>query len=91
MGTGVKNLSSLAEKLAGANELTESQIERDRRLLVLLGEVIRMSQAWVKALEAGDPFAAEKHEAECMAAMEKFDLNRKKTLERAAAGFEQTR
>jgi len=87
---GVENLNSLGERLAGANELAESQEERDRRLLVLLGEVIRMSQAWVKALEAGDPFAAENHEAECVAAMEKFDANRKKTLVRAES-FEQTR
>jgi len=86
----VENLNSLGERLEGANELTESQEERDRRLLVLLGEVIRMSQAWVKALEAGDPSAAEKHEAECVAAMEKFDVNRKKRLVRAES-FEQTR
>lgn len=53
--------------------------ERDAQLLILLGEVIRLSQAWVRALEAGDPFTAEKWEAECIRAMDRFEANRKKT------------
>jgi hypothetical protein len=64
--------------------------ERDAQLLILLGEVIRLSQAWVRALEAGDPFKAEKWEAECIRAMDRFEANRKKTrLHRQS--IEQTR
>jgi hypothetical protein len=55
----------------------ETKEERDARLLILLGEVIRLSQLWVRALEAGDPFTAEKWEAECIRAMDCFEANRK--------------
>jgi hypothetical protein len=68
----------------------ESKEDRDRRLIELLGEVIRMSQAWVGALEAGDPFTAEKHEAQCLRIMDKFEARRKKASAKAAS-FEQTR
>jgi hypothetical protein len=68
----------------------ESKEERDRRLIELLGEVIRMSKAWAGALEAGDPFTAEDYEAKCLLVMEKFEAKRKKAMARAAS-FEQTR
>jgi hypothetical protein len=67
----------------------EARIERDRELLELLGEVIRMSEAWVRALESGDPFTADKHEAQCVAAMERFEAKRKR-MRQNAASFEQT-
>jgi len=69
---------------------SESKEERDRRLIQLLGEVIRMSQAWAGALEAGDPFTAEKYEAQCLKIMDKFEAKRRKALAEAAS-FEQTR
>jgi hypothetical protein len=68
----------------------EKRAERDRELLRLLGEVIRMSQAWVTALESGDPFTAEKHEAECLRAMERFERNRRRVRAKAES-FEKTR
>jgi len=67
----------------------EARIERDRELLELLGEVIRMSEAWVRALESGDPFTADKHEAQCVAAMQRFEAKRKR-MRQNAASFEQT-
>jgi hypothetical protein len=67
----------------------ETKEERDARLLILLGEVIRLSQFWVRALEAGDPFTAEKWEAECIRAMDRFEVNRK-NRQYAAASFEKT-
>lgn len=69
---------------------SESEEERDRRLIQLLGEVIRMSQAWAGALEAGDPFTAEKYELQCLKVMDRFEAKRKKALAKAAS-FEQTR
>jgi hypothetical protein len=86
MHPGVKNLSALPNKqlrTSGESEPSpdaESQEEMNRRLLELLGEVIRMSQAWVRALESGDPFTADKCEAECVAAMERFEANRERSL-----------
>jgi hypothetical protein len=68
----------------------ESQEDRDRRLIELLGEVIRMSKAWVGALESGDPFTAEKYEAKCLQIMDRFEAKRRKALGKAAS-FEQTR
>jgi predicted translin family RNA/ssDNA-binding protein len=67
----------------------EKRAERDRELLRLLGEVIRMSQAWVAALESGDPFTAEKHEDECIKAMERFEQNHRKVRANGAS-FERT-
>jgi hypothetical protein len=61
----------------------------DERLIELLGEVIRMSQAWVRALESGDPFTADKYEAQCLQVMEKFEAQRKKARVRATS-FDQT-
>ncbi len=71
-------------------DVSEDREERDQRLLVLLGEVIRMSQEWVRALEEGDPFTADKYEAKCMAAMERFEASRKKDMLKRES-FEQTR
>ena len=68
---------------------SEARMERDRELLELLGEVNRMSEAWVRALESGDPFTADKHEAQCVAAMERFEAKRKR-MRQNAASFEQT-
>ena len=68
----------------------ESKEDRDQRLIELLGEVIRMSQAWVGALESGDPFTAEKYEVQCLKIMDKFEAKRKKASAKAAS-FEQTR
>ena len=68
----------------------EAHAEQDQELLGLLGEVIRMSQAWVRALESGDPFTADKHEAECVAAMERFEARRQR-MRQSAASVEQTR
>jgi hypothetical protein len=68
----------------------DSQEEMNLRLVELLGEVIRMSQAWVRALESVDPFTADKYEAKCIVAMERFEANRKKTLSRSDS-LEQTR
>lgn len=83
-----KGPATLAEVASPIN--IETKEERDAQLLILLGEVIRLSQAWVRALEAGDPFTAEKWEAECIRAMDRFEANRKKTrLQRDS--FEQTR
>jgi hypothetical protein len=81
---GVKNLTYLPNKqlrTSGESETSReagSREEMNRRLLELLGEVIRMSQAWVRALESGDPFTADKCEAECVAAMERFETNRER-------------
>ncbi len=86
MHPGAKNSSVLPDKQlrtlgeSKASREAESRQEMDRRLLELLGEVIRMSQAWVRALESGDPFTADKCEAECVAAMERFEANREKGL-----------
>jgi hypothetical protein len=49
-----------------------------------------MSQAWAGALEAGDPFTAEKYEEQCLKVMERFELKRKKVLVKTPA-VEQTR
>ena len=97
MQPGAKNLSPSKDKqLVAQGEFksspvmkTETQEEMDQRLLGLLGEVIRMSQAWVRALESGDPFTADKCEAECVPAMERFDANRKRGLLRSGS-LEQT-
>jgi hypothetical protein len=75
---------------SGTSLDAEKRAERDRELLRLLGEVIRMSQAWVAALESGDPFTAEKHEAECIRAMERFEQNRRRVRAKAES-FEKTR
>ena len=91
-----KNLSTFTDKPlapAGIPQTTfgvETPEEMDQRLLGLLGEVIRMSQAWVRALESGDPFTADKCEEECVLAMERFEANRQKGLARSNS-FEQTR
>lgn len=77
-------------RVEDSDHTAESEEDRERRLLELLGEVIRMSQAWVRALESGDPFTADKCEAECIAAMERFETNRKSALPRTES-FEQTR
>lgn len=69
---------------------SESKEDRDQRLIELLGEVIRMSQAWAGALESGDPFTAEKYEAKCLRVMERFEAKRKNAAA-LAASFEQTR
>jgi hypothetical protein len=69
---------------------SESKEERDRRLIQLLGEVIRMSQAWAGALEAGDPFTAEEYEVQCLRIMDRFETKRKKALAEGAS-LEQTR
>jgi hypothetical protein len=88
MQPGGNDSSTLANKpLSAIGESkpfpsTETQEEMDQRLLALLGEVIRRSQGWVRALESGDPIAADKHEAKCVAAMERFEANRKKVLSR---------
>jgi hypothetical protein len=95
MHPGVKNLSALPTKqlrTSGGSEPApdaESREEMNRRLLELLGEVIRMSQAWVRALESGDPFTADKCEAECVAAMERFEANRERSLS-SSDSLEQT-
>ena len=84
MQPGGKDLKSLTDRPLAAGDLPtispneEPQGEKEEKLLLLLGEVIRMSQAWVRALESGDPFKADKCEAECVAAMERFDVNRKR-------------
>jgi hypothetical protein len=83
-------LQSGAPRESDAPVDPEKRAERDRELLRLLGEVIRMSQAWVTALESGDPFTAEKHEAECMRAMERFEQNRRR-IRAKAESFEKTR
>ena len=75
--------SQLTQKPATGTEPEEE------RLIELLGEVIRMSQAWVRALESGDPFTAEKYEAQCLQVMEKFEAQRKKARVRATS-FDQT-
>lgn len=96
MQPGARDSTTLTDKkLATAPGATsrpdaETKEERDARLLILLGEVIRLSQAWVRALEAGDPFTAEKWEAECIRAMDRFEADRKKTRWRCES-FEQTR
>jgi len=69
---------------------SESKEERDRRLIQLLGEVIRMSQAWAGALEAGDPCTAEEYEVQCLRIMDRFEAKRKKALAEGAS-LEQTR
>lgn len=97
MQPGAKNLSPGKDKQFVAQgefksspvTKNETQEEMDQRLLGLLGEVIRMSQAWVRALESGDPFTAEKCEAECVLAMERFEANRKRGLLRSDS-LEQT-
>jgi hypothetical protein len=68
----------------------EKRAERNEELLRLLGEVIRMSQAWAAALESGDPFTADKHEDECLRAMERFEENRRRVRAKAES-FEKTR
>ena len=86
MASGEKVLGKFTDKVGGtAGEPksvrhTETKEEMDQRLLGLLGEVIRMSQAWARALESGDPFTADKCEAECIAAMERFEVSRKRAL-----------
>ncbi len=95
MRPGVKHLSTLPNKplrISGKSEPSpdaESREEMNRRLLELLGEVIRMSQAWVRALESGDPFTADKCEAECVAAMERFEAKRERGLS-SSDSLEQT-
>jgi hypothetical protein len=95
MRPGVKHLSTLPNKqlrTSGKSEPSpdaESREEMNRRLLELLGEVIRMSQAWVRALESGDPFTADKCEAECVAAMERFEAKRERGLS-SSDSLEQT-
>lgn len=90
-----KNSSALPDKrIATPSKVnfvadTEAKEERDARLLLLLGEVIRYSQAWVRALESGDPFTAEKWEAECVRAMDRFEANRKRTQTQSTS-FDQT-
>jgi len=92
MEPGARNSTTLTEKAPEVTSSpdTETKEERDARLLILLGEVIRLSQAWVRALEAGDPFTAEKWEAECIRAMDRFEADRKKTRWRRES-FDQTR
>jgi hypothetical protein len=95
MQPGTRNSSTFTEQRIATPEVmstpeTETKEERDARLLILLGEVIRLSQAWVRALESGDPFTAEKWEAECVRAMDRFEANRKKKLS-TAQSFEKTR
>jgi hypothetical protein len=82
-----KPLGSQVE--SGSSPRAETREEMNERLLGLLGEVIRMSQAWVRALESGDPFTAEKCEDECIRAMERFEANRKTHLARLES-FENT-
>ena len=85
MEPGTKNLSTLTDKrIATPDEVkcssdAQTKEEMDARLLLLLGEVIRMSQAWVRALESGDPFTADKYDAECVRAIERFEAHRNKT------------
>ena len=94
MQPGGKDLRSFTDRPLAAEDLStapnkQTQEEKEEKLLLLLGEVIRMSQAWVRALESGDPFKADKCEAECVAAMERFDVNRKRALVRSDS-IEQT-
>jgi len=89
MHPGAKNLSAITDQKRAASD-GETKEEMDQRLLELLGEVIRMSQAWVRALESGDPFTADKYEAECVRAMQRFEANRKRGLP-SGDPFEQTR
>jgi hypothetical protein len=85
MEPGTKNLSSPTDKrittpdAAKSSADAQTKEEMDARLLLLLGEVIRMSQAWVRALESGDPFTADKYDAECVRAIERFEAHRNKT------------
>jgi len=94
----MKNLDQVASKTPEAlstakhsatPSATSSQQELDDQMVYLLGEVIRMSQAWVRALESGDPFTADKCEDQCIAAMEKFEYQRKKSRAQAES-FEKT-
>jgi hypothetical protein len=86
MRTGATNMRAVTDKQlarvfdSSSTHSADTKEELDRRLLVLLGEVIRMSQAWARALESGDPLTADKCEADCIFAMEKFEANRKKIL-----------
>jgi len=95
MEPGTKNLSTLTDKrIATPDEVkcspdAQTKEEMDARLLLLLGEVIRMSQAWVRALESGDPFTADKYDAECVRAIERFEAYRNKTRSQSKS-FEQT-
>jgi hypothetical protein len=94
MQPGTRNSSSPTEPRIATHEVrstpeTETKEERDAQLLILLGEVIRLSQAWVRALESGDPFTAEKWEAECVRAMDRFESNRK-NRRYVAESFEKT-
>lgn len=95
MEPGIKNSSTLTDqRISTPNEVKSTpdphtKEELDAKLLLLLGEVIRLSQAWVRALESGDPFTADKYDAECVRAMERFEENRKKILSRSQS-FEQT-
>jgi hypothetical protein len=87
-----KNFGTMPPGSAGQSAFSAGAGKREEmneRLLGLLGEVIRMSQAWVRALESGDPFTAEKCEDECIRAMEKFEANRKRDLLRSES-FENT-
>ena len=92
---GTKNFSTLTDKrITTPDEVKSSpdaqtKEEMDARLLLLLGEVIRMSQAWVRALESGDPFTADEYDAECVRAIEKFEAYRDKIRSRSES-FEQT-
>jgi hypothetical protein len=74
----------------GPSSEVDAREEMNRSLLELLGEVIRMSQAWVRALESGDPFTAEKCEAECILAMERFEAERNSSRS-LSESLEQTR
>jgi hypothetical protein len=90
----VNNSGSVTGKPSGARpspapEWSETNEDRQQRLVKLLGEVIRMSQAWVGALESGDPFSAEEYEEKCLLIMEKFEAERKKAIAKATS-FEQT-
>jgi hypothetical protein len=95
MPPGLKLLTTIADRPSASitafhPELPESQEEMNLKLVELLGEVIRMSQAWVRALESGDPFTADNCEAECVRAMERFEANRLRPLS-GSKSLEQTR
>jgi len=91
MPPGLKPLSTIADRpLVPVNQYSDSHQEMNSSLVELLGEVIRMSQAWVRALESGDPSTADKCEAECIRAMERFEANRHGKLSHSAS-LEHTR
>jgi hypothetical protein len=96
MTSGVRSSGRVRGKAPGAlpresktPSEEESHEESNRELLELLGEVIRMSQAWARALESGDPFTADKYEADCVRAMERFEAKRRRNRAKAES-FEQT-